>query len=389
MIFEVPIAFKPIPINMNCNLEEICVSDFSNPLGWNIDMFHNILGTSFNLPVISNGTIGHGHDNGWVWFPKMKTNKLSATIYSHLNCGQIDKTPWQGWGNIWKLNVTPRVKTFLWLLIQRKLKTYDFLYVLNLGFLEKQMITCLDCATKLRTFGFRSRIRLICTFLWLNFDRPDTGKFIASIISTVTWYIWKVRCDYIFDGKIPNYNMIANLFVNQVKVFKVTPDIHKQLSFFIWNKPNLGVVGFFLAACQDTEICKGGVGFCIIDTNASILCAGFSPIMEDTNIAAEGRAILLALERVADLNQNCKHSYINKFGFVENSSKLEEVNNWRIANFVDNIKLQMRRFNELVIHLILTCWNKIATTLASKGLNSNQLSAYLAERLIAEILALP
>lgn len=252
----------------------------------------------------------------------MKTNKLSATVYSHLNCGQIDKTPWQGWGNIWKLNVIPRVKTFLWLLIQRKLKTYDFLYTLNLGHPENCVFCGLFRETDDHLFRLCHKVENqinmhipldshLAEGLWLNFDRPDTGKFIALIIGTMTWYIWKVRCDYIFSGKIPDYNMTANLSVNQVKEFKVTPDIHKQQFFFIWNKPNLDVVGFFLAACWDTEIGKGVVGFCIIDTNASILCAGFSPIMEDTNIVAEGRAILLALERVTDLNQNCKHSYIN------------------------------------------------------------------------------
>lgn len=170
-----------------------------------------------------------------------------------------------------------------------------------------------------------------CSCLVFLVDCSHSGKYLTSIIGAVTWFIWKTRCDYIFRGKIHNCNLIDKLSMNQVKVFKVIPDI---------------------------------------------LYAGLSPIMEDTNITVDGSTILIALERVEELNLNCKHIYINNSDLWRFLHGLEEVNNWRAANSLANIKHQMRRFNEPPIHLIPAQWNKIAATMASKGVNAFQLSLF-------------
>ncbi|XP_039117861.1 uncharacterized protein LOC120253623 [Dioscorea cayenensis subsp. rotundata] len=104
--------------------------------------------------------------------------------------------------------------------------------------------------------------------------------------------------------------------------------------------------------------------------------SGLSPIMEDTNITVDGSTILIALKRVEELNLNCKHIYINNSDLWRFLYGLEEVNNWRAANSLANIKHQMRRFNEPPIHLIPAQWNKIAATMASKGVNAFQLSLF-------------
>lgn len=83
--------------------------------------------------MISHGKITPDEPNHWVWFPKTNNNKILAIIYNFLNSNHADDQHWNGWMNIWKLRVAPKIRTFIWLLIQGKIKTYEYLYRMKLG----------------------------------------------------------------------------------------------------------------------------------------------------------------------------------------------------------------------------------------------------------------
>lgn len=65
------------------------------------------------------GILNLGNTNSLQWF--------------HFNKSAGCLVPWDGWGNIWRLYIAPRPKHFLWLLLHNDIKTYDYLYSLNLG----------------------------------------------------------------------------------------------------------------------------------------------------------------------------------------------------------------------------------------------------------------
>lgn len=79
----------------------------------------------------------------------------------------MEDQDWYGWSNIWKLNVAPRTKSFILLLIQGKIKTYDYLYPLNLGPPD----FCVFCGLVLKTIDHLFRQYPISTIIW-NYGGP-------------------------------------------------------------------------------------------------------------------------------------------------------------------------------------------------------------------------
>lgn len=71
--------------------------------------------------------------NNRIWFLNASQASTVSVIYSFLNERHCCYGPWPGWKKIWKLDVPPRVKTFVWKLAHSKLPTCDIFYNLNFG----------------------------------------------------------------------------------------------------------------------------------------------------------------------------------------------------------------------------------------------------------------
>lgn len=67
---------------------------------------------------------------------------------------------------------------------------------------------------------------------WLNFHQFGNSKLSASLIAAIVWNIWKVRCDIIFNHKIPNYHQIAKCAVEHTKEFMIDADCCKMLTYY-------------------------------------------------------------------------------------------------------------------------------------------------------------
>lgn len=57
-------------------------------------------------------------------------------IYKHFNQIKNVQNYWEGWANLRRLKVAPRVKHFIWLLLHNAVKTHDYLYTMNLDPLD-------------------------------------------------------------------------------------------------------------------------------------------------------------------------------------------------------------------------------------------------------------
>lgn len=94
---------------------------------------HNLFNFNFchlNLVIPDN-------DLNWVWLPDSNSDKISSAVFSFFNGRDMsDFIKWNGWANLWKLNVARWSKYFMWLVIHgrvKRLKTYKFLHSLSLG----------------------------------------------------------------------------------------------------------------------------------------------------------------------------------------------------------------------------------------------------------------
>lgn len=145
--FEIPIAYKLVYLNMNLDFDHIQIDDFLDNNVWNIHALNCLFGRIWDSQLLSHGKITPANENHWVWFPKTNSNNFSTTVYNFLNRGHSEESLWSGWANIWNLHVAPRTKSFLWIMIQGKLKTYGFLYRMNLGPPDPFVLYGLDLET--------------------------------------------------------------------------------------------------------------------------------------------------------------------------------------------------------------------------------------------------
>lgn len=93
------------------------------------------LSLGFTLQSLPRHLIGkndYENLNYLVWFPNSENNCVSTKIYSFFNIDTILADHWVGSKSICCFKVAPRVKHFIWLLLHGKVKTYNYMYHLNM-----------------------------------------------------------------------------------------------------------------------------------------------------------------------------------------------------------------------------------------------------------------
>ena len=75
-------------------------------------------------PMLTLGCIDPTTRNQRIWFPKSNHNRTSSVVYDFLNCSNNFIVPRMGWKKFWTLNVAPREKYFIWLIVRGRVKTY-------------------------------------------------------------------------------------------------------------------------------------------------------------------------------------------------------------------------------------------------------------------------
>lgn len=142
---------------------------------------------------------------------------------------------WAGWHKLWKLHVAPRVKHFIWLMLHGRISTTDYLSNINLG----PRSLCIFCNIESESIEHLFKECRYTHLIWntlnhilgINISFPDyisSGFWITDykffmhtifVIAANIWYIWKARCDAIFNNINPNFSSIAIRAVAHVKDF--------------------------------------------------------------------------------------------------------------------------------------------------------------------------
>ncbi|XP_039131805.1 uncharacterized protein LOC120268480 [Dioscorea cayenensis subsp. rotundata] len=224
--FEIPLAFKPTYLNMHVDYDHLNMSDLILDDGWNIPLMSSIFGEFLNFDYLHFNRVCNGANNKWVWFPKSKNHKLTSMVYTHFNNSVGNHDTWNGWGNLWRLSVAPRPKHFIWLLLHNGIKTYEYLYRLNLGAQTFCKFCNLDFENTEHLFNSCPKTQIVwqqvsnaigkqivfhegfSTGNWLSPDHPEYDLNVQSIIGVTSWLIWKTRCNLIFRQESPDFQSI-------------------------------------------------------------------------------------------------------------------------------------------------------------------------------------
>ncbi|XP_039133286.1 uncharacterized protein LOC120270351 [Dioscorea cayenensis subsp. rotundata] len=234
-LFEIPLAFKPTYLNVNTDLNAYHLSDLIDNGQWNHGflclIFGNFLGPL--IPCIS--AYDCERNSYWVWQPHSSNLKISSAIYYHLNHNSDSTMAWRGWDKLWKLYVAPRVKHFIWLMFHGRISTIDFLNSINIGphtlcvfcniesksidhiFLDSR---CAQLVWNLLNYNLGINISfpdLISAGLWIS--DYNFSIHIVSVIAATIWFLWKARCDLIFNNIKPKFSNILSKVVIHVQEF--------------------------------------------------------------------------------------------------------------------------------------------------------------------------
>ncbi|KAH7660004.1 Reverse transcriptase zinc-binding domain-containing protein [Dioscorea alata] len=298
---------------MSYNLDSLRVSNLVLENSWNLNLLYEVFGNNLNFDYLINDKISSNNENCWVWYPKSRKHKLTSMVYAHFNKDASTLNPWDGWANIWRLKIGPRPKHFLWLLLHNGIKTYDYLYRLNLGPQTFCKFCNLDVETSEHLFNTCTKVQLIWNSVssalgkqvnfqggfssgnWLSPALSEYTKYDQSVFAVVAWLIWKARCILVFQNEITDMLAIPIRAINHVREFSQTSSSHhgKQLilnNFTFTDNPFL-----FVSSAGSIENGVFGAGFYLTDTNSQLICAGSCSNCADSVLEADALALSSAL----------------------------------------------------------------------------------------------
>lgn len=84
-IFDIPVALKPMTLNMNEDFAYINISDLVLEDHWNYACLNSIFGNNCDSLDVILPNIDHSSDTHWVWKPRTNCSNISAAVYHHLN----------------------------------------------------------------------------------------------------------------------------------------------------------------------------------------------------------------------------------------------------------------------------------------------------------------
>lgn len=147
-------------------------------------------------------------------------------------------------------------------MLHGKIKTFDYLYRLNLGPLDNCVLCGLAPETEDHIFRQCPKCLLVRNLLdeqtGLNLSIPDhitNGSWIipqvgnhhpshtASLIAASSWFLWKTRRGLIFNNKQPDFSRIIHNISNHIKEF--TDEL------FSYELTEAGIFGHLCFSCLE------------------------------------------------------------------------------------------------------------------------------------------
>lgn len=245
-------------------------------------------------------------------------------IYSYFNQDKYRENNWESWDTLWRLKVAPRVKYFLWLLFHNAVKTHEYHYKMNLGpqafctFCNLNVETAehlfLNCHLsqeiwKLTCSAVRKPINLfdgVSSGLWLNQELTGNDNYTQYVIASTVWFIWKARCNKIFNNEQLDCHNISSRATRHVREYFFSSSLQLGKNFILNNFSIAGGPIMFTTAVYNEELFIAKLGFIVADSYSNLICAGCCGCPADSVVDAEAKVLCFSLQGRINWRMNIK-----------------------------------------------------------------------------------
>ncbi|XP_039136204.1 uncharacterized protein LOC120273607 [Dioscorea cayenensis subsp. rotundata] len=395
-LFEIPIAFKPTYLNVNTDLSDTCLSDFFVNDLWNVDKLYITFG-DFLGPLVPNiCNFDLANTNFWVWKPHSSNLNISSAVYNHLNHNHDLALEWPGWNKLWKLHVAPRIMHFIWLMLHGRVSTTDFLNSINIGPITLCVFCHIDCESSEHLFLECRCAQMVWNLLnhklGINISFPDlisAGFWITDynysihtifVIATSIWYLWKARCEAIFNNIIPNFTNISVKAIAHVKDFMQENASLVGRKLLLNNfSTSSGSFLFFAHRWIDSSNI-GKLGFFISSHTYRVSCVGCCSFSMDSHLQAGLKALCIAVQSSLDRQLVVRSILHSSYDLPQSLKSDRNPVAWRAAQDISSVTHLLQLAGNPTLVAIPARWNGPASALASVGSNNHTLSLFLSGR---------
>ncbi|XP_073003515.1 uncharacterized protein [Typha latifolia] len=324
----------------------------------------------------------HNSEDKWIWWPHPMGTPTVKSIYSFISPAVVDA--WPGWKAIWKLQVAPRVRTFVWKLSWRRLPTNSMLEALGLGY-EAVCGLCRVHNETINHLFFTCRYSREC---WEEFQGCVGGREVQvdenwmnstwqadrqkdmedkAKVATALWMIWKQRNVVTFGGEKLSPRVVIRKALAMASEYAKTGKASKEVTArgsAKWKAPDKGWVKLNIDGSYDPSKPQGGVGMVLRDEVGKLLQLAWEPCPSIAAIYAEAWAARFGLRMV---DKDCQLILETDSGELARCLRGESSPPWCIRNMVDECKTLLSKCRGWSVSCVYREANRAADWAAKRG----------------------
>lgn len=106
--------------------------------------------------------------------------------------------------------------------------------------------------------------------IWLNQESTGNVCFIQSVIASTVWFIWKARCNKIFNNEQMDCRKVSNMAIGHVREYFFAPPPHMGRNFILNNFTFADSPIMLIVVVFNADLFTAGLGFMVSDFKSNM-----------------------------------------------------------------------------------------------------------------------
>ncbi|XP_073009092.1 uncharacterized protein [Typha latifolia] len=320
-------------------------------------------------------------EDRWIWWPHPRgTPTVKAIYYSLLP--QSDHH-WEGWRNLWRLPVAPRIRVFCWKLLWGRLPTSAYLHYIHVGAEERcamcglfpEMIDHLmfTCRYSREVWEILRSSEEVETALinqdWITREwctTKENDRRIKGKIACTLWALWKCRNEVVFGGKRMAELAVVRSAVAMAEEYglKTKEKTVKTRRRKRWEPPDPGWTKANTDGSFKPDAYQGGAATILRNAEGELVQAAWEPCPGNSALQTELWAIRMALQMASK-----ESNLVIKTDCSEAIRCMQQVDHcpWRVRNLAQECAEIAKEFVEVRLAHVGREANAVADWAAAKA----------------------